>query len=136
MGCYLGMPLLGTLKGVTLGGLLMVHFGALLTGDPVVLIPVVLSLCLPCTLLSTLWGLVDGIVILINMLTKAPTINSLGFQAQFPKDELDVAFWISVVGILPFSGLMCVCVYVFSRSSMANARMRRQNVENDLEEEP
>eukprot|EP00931_Biecheleriopsis_adriatica_P097052 TRINITY_DN70818_c0_g1_i1.p1 TRINITY_DN70818_c0_g1~~TRINITY_DN70818_c0_g1_i1.p1 ORF type:complete len:201 (+),score=32.96 TRINITY_DN70818_c0_g1_i1:55-657(+) len=45
-----------------------------------------------------IWAFVDFIVILINMLQKKDSINSLGFQAKFePESEVDTAFWITVV---------------------------------------
>ena len=45
----------------------------------------------------SIWAIVDWVVITIHMLQKAKTIDSVGFRAQFPTEELDTAFWISVV---------------------------------------
>lgn len=67
--CYLGQCCLGTVKGLTCGGL-------------------------------GIWFFIDWIIIICNMLKKAKSINTFGFQASFPADELDTAFWISVVSVL------------------------------------
>lgn len=46
-----------------------------------------------------IWFFIDWLVIIINMLQKAPTIDTMAFRATFPKDELDTAFYIAIIGL-------------------------------------
>lgn len=56
-----------------------------------------------------IWAFVDFLVILINMLQKADSINALGFQATFePESEIKTAFWITVI-LLMFKLLGGAC---------------------------
>lgn len=54
-----------------------------------------------------IWAIVDWVVILINMLQKSESIDAFGFQAKFPSDELDNAFWVTVIltGVKILSGV-------------------------------
>merc|ERR1719277_2485883 len=44
-----------------------------------------------------IWAIVDYLIIVINMLQKADSINALGFEASFAQgaDEIGTAFWIT-----------------------------------------
>eukprot|EP00927_Polykrikos_kofoidii_P044679 TRINITY_DN3857_c0_g1_i2.p1 TRINITY_DN3857_c0_g1~~TRINITY_DN3857_c0_g1_i2.p1 ORF type:complete len:223 (+),score=28.33 TRINITY_DN3857_c0_g1_i2:51-671(+) len=43
------------------------------------------------------WAMLDWVIILVNCLQKEESINALGYNATFPKKELETAFWIMPV---------------------------------------
>lgn len=47
-----------------------------------------------------IWFIVDYVVIMFNCLAKSKTIETLGYKARFPKDEINTAFWIAIVGLI------------------------------------
>lgn len=44
-----------------------------------------------------IWAFIDSLMILINTLQKSDSIDVLGFQARFPEEELDTAYWIAII---------------------------------------
>eukprot|EP00929_Paragymnodinium_shiwhaense_P111479 TRINITY_DN7955_c0_g1_i1.p1 TRINITY_DN7955_c0_g1~~TRINITY_DN7955_c0_g1_i1.p1 ORF type:complete len:197 (-),score=23.78 TRINITY_DN7955_c0_g1_i1:321-911(-) len=47
-----------------------------------------------------LWAVVDYWVIMINALNGSKEINTLGFQAHFPEDEINSSYWIALVATI------------------------------------
>eukprot|EP00929_Paragymnodinium_shiwhaense_P058114 TRINITY_DN29107_c0_g1_i1.p1 TRINITY_DN29107_c0_g1~~TRINITY_DN29107_c0_g1_i1.p1 ORF type:complete len:513 (-),score=126.05 TRINITY_DN29107_c0_g1_i1:105-1643(-) len=66
------------------------------------------------------WGIVDHVMILLNCFQKADRIDVLGFKAIFYKDEIDPAFWLSILFLLLNIGQAC---FGFSRTGARDAEV-------------
>eukprot|EP00929_Paragymnodinium_shiwhaense_P118649 TRINITY_DN90563_c0_g1_i1.p1 TRINITY_DN90563_c0_g1~~TRINITY_DN90563_c0_g1_i1.p1 ORF type:complete len:214 (-),score=36.69 TRINITY_DN90563_c0_g1_i1:108-749(-) len=52
--------------------------------------------CVTCGGL-TIWGIVDYLVIMYNLLAKEKKLDTLGMKAKFKKDDVDIAFWVAII---------------------------------------
>ncbi len=57
-----------------------------------------------------IWSLVDGVVILINCLSKSKSIQSVGFNASFAEDTVDNAYALTLAFII-LTIAVCCCRY-------------------------
>lgn len=75
------------------------------------------------------WAAIDYIAILINALEKSSSINAVGFQANFPADEVDSAYSIALIFLI-LSLIACACrcclstCWVFGVAATATAAER------------
>lgn len=60
-----------------------------------------------------IWFLIDLIVVIANALTKSEQIDTLGFHANFEKDSVNAAFWVTIVLLAIEFGptLIYTCLY-------------------------
>mmetsp|Transcript_41873 Transcript_41873/g.76082 ORF Transcript_41873/g.76082 Transcript_41873/m.76082 type:complete len:294 (-) Transcript_41873:209-1090(-) len=57
------------------------------------------------------WMLIDNIVIFMNCLLRSPSLNVLGYHADFDEWEVGVAFWISITAALLYVWSCCSTIY-------------------------
>lgn len=69
-----------------------------------------------------IWALLDFLIIIKSMLMQDMTLDTLGMQAQFTQDDVQVAFWITVVGLVLYSFGGPVAKYKMIKSPITYAR--------------
>lgn len=71
------------------------------------------------------WYMVDYVIIMINCLAKWSTIDTVGYRARFPEDEINTAFWIALIALI----LHCVmkCTGAATHGHKAVAYVKKKN---------
>lgn len=80
------------------------------------------------------WGCFDWAIVVLNCLNKSESIDTMGFKANFGKQNIDASFWIAVVMLV----LLGIKVLVLCCFGTVHVTMRQQNtnVETDAGGQP
>lgn len=89
-----------------------------------------MAICI-CTLFlgGSIWGLIDGYIVIANAMARETAINRLGMSAVFDQEHVQVARYLAIVTLLCWAALAICCV-----RAAGNRHWRRKETKNAVEQ--